>query len=127
MDIIKMGAAGVGAVLLALFLKQQRPEYAAFINLACCVFIFFAVVLKIADVFSYISGFTEYVPIDSDYVVAILKMIGITYVAEFSASMCRDAGFGGIASQIQIFAKLSILVLSMPVLYAFLATVGDFL
>jgi stage III sporulation protein AD len=54
-------------------------------------------------------------------------MIGITYVAEFASAICKDAGFAGVAVQIQIFAKLSILILSMPVLYVFLSTIGDFL
>lgn len=127
MDIIKMGALGVGAVLLALFFKQQKPEYALLINLACGLLIFGAVLIKMRDVFSYIGTFSSFVRIDQGYLLTILKMIGITYVAEFASAICKDAGFGGISTQIQIFAKLSILVLSMPVLYAFMATVGEFL
>jgi stage III sporulation protein AD len=127
MDIIKMGIVGVGAVLLALLFKQQKPEYAMLIQLACCMIIFAAVVWKMQDVFSYISSFSSYLKIDGEYLTAILKMIGITYVAEFASAICKDAGFGGVAVQIQIFAKLSILILSMPVLYVFLSTIGDFL
>ena len=55
------------------------------------------------------------------------KMIGITYVAEFSASLCRDAGYQAVAGQIELFGKLSILVSSMPVLLALLETISQFL
>lgn len=127
MDIIKMGALAIGMVLLANVFKYQKSEYAFFIQLACCVFIFFAMMFQLRDVITYISTFSSYVKIDNLYLVSILKMIGITYVAEFSSSICRDAGYGGVATQIQTFAKLSILVLSMPVLYTFLATIGDYL
>ena len=57
----------------------------------------------------------------------LLKMIGITYVAEFSANLCKDAGYQAVAGQIEMFGKLSILVISMPVLLALLDTISQFL
>ena len=54
-------------------------------------------------------------------------MIGITYVAEFSSGICKDAGYQTIAVQIEIFGKLMILVLSMPILTALLDTIREFL
>ena len=56
-----------------------------------------------------------------------MKIIGITYIAEFSADICKDAGYGTLASQIGIFSKLSILAVSMPVLSALLQTIHGFL
>ena len=57
----------------------------------------------------------------------MLKMIGITYIAEFSSSICKDAGYQTIAVQIEIFCKLTILALGMPVLLALLETIQEFL
>ena len=56
-----------------------------------------------------------------------IKMVGITYVAEFAMNICKDAGYAAVGNQIELFAKLSILVLSIPVLTVFLETVGSFL
>ena len=61
------------------------------------------------------------------YLTALMKMVGITYVAEFSAGICRDAGFGALGSQIEIFGKLSILAVSMPILLALMETIQGFL
>ena len=57
----------------------------------------------------------------------MLKMIGITYIAEFSSGVCRDAGYQTIAVQIEIFSRLTILALGMPVLLALLETIREFL
>ena len=65
--------------------------------------------------------------VDGRYIGLVVKMVGITYVAEFAANICKDAGYAAIGSQIEIFAKLSILVVSVPVLGAFLETIGSFL
>ena len=48
-------------------------------------------------------------------------------IAEFASGICRDAGYGALGSQIEIFAKLSILAISMPVLLALLETLQEFL
>ena len=74
-----------------------------------------------------VSAISSLVNINTDYVAVLLKMIGITYVAEFATGICKDAGYQTIASQIEIFAKLTILTFSMPVLEALLLTIKDFL
>ena len=56
-----------------------------------------------------------------------MKMIGITYIAEFASGICKDAGYGSLVSQIEIFGKLSILAVSMPILLALMETVQGFL
>ena len=50
----------------------------------------------------------------------LLKMVGITYVAEFASGICRTQGMVPLGNQIEIFGKLSILGISMPILLALL-------
>ena len=57
----------------------------------------------------------------------LMKMFGITYVAEFTSGICKDAGFGALGGQIEIFGKLSILAISTPILLALLETLQVFL
>ena len=69
----------------------------------------------------------EYIKINNVYLTTLLKMIGITYIAEFSAGICKDAGYGALGTQLEIFGKLSILAVSMPILLALLETLKVFL
>ena len=57
----------------------------------------------------------------------LLKMIGITYIGQFSSGICRDAGYSSTGAQIELFCRLSVMVLSMPVLLALLDTIQGFL
>ena len=61
------------------------------------------------------------------YLTTLIKMTGITYIAEFASGICKDAGYGAIGSQIEIFGKLSILAVSMPIVLALLETLQGFL
>ena len=127
MDIIKISVFGISAVLLALVLKSYRPEYSVFLSIAVCVCILLFVGTKLELIIGYAEKILEMIQIDHSYITMILKMVGITYIAEFASDICKDCGHQTIAGQIELFAKLSILVVGMPVLLAFMETVGEIL
>ena len=56
---------------------------------------------------------------------AMLKILGVTYLAEFAAAICKDAGYQTIAGQIEVFARLSILAIGMPILKALLLAIRE--
>ena len=93
----------------------------------CCLYFFRHRALHYAFGDGEASVFVGYVPIDTTYLHALMKMIGITYVGQFSAGLCKDAGYSAIAGQIEIFSKLSILAISMPILMALMDTIQGFL
>lgn len=127
MDIIKLSVFGISAVLLALILKSYRPEYSYYISIAACICIFLLVGTKLETLIGYAQKMQGMVQLDASYLAMILKMAGITYVAEFAANICKDCGYQTIAGQIELFAKLSILVIGMPVMLAFMETIGEML
>lgn len=127
MDIIKIAMIGLAGVLLAMQVREGRKEYDIYITMASGLCIFFFLITKLEVVIDALGRIQGYIKMDSKYVAILLKMIGITYVAEFSSNLCKDAGYQAVAGQIEMFAKLSILVLSMPVLLALLETISQFL
>lgn len=67
----------------------------------------------------------SFVKIDAVYLTAMLKILGVTYLAEFAAAICKDAGYQTIAGQIEVFARLSILAIGMPILKALLLAIRE--
>lgn len=127
MSIIQMAGVGVVGTLLALQFKNGKNEYAIYTVIAVSLVLFYGMKDKLELIQDTVSAISNLVNINTDYVAILLKMIGITYVAEFATGICKDAGYQTIASQIEIFAKLTILTFSMPVLEALLLTIKDFL
>lgn len=64
----------------------------------------------------------DLIQIDPVYLGTLMKMTGITYIAEFSSGICKDAGYGAVGTQIEIFGKLSMLAVSMPIVLALMET-----
>ena len=125
MDIIKVGILGVAAVLMAIPLRKEKQEYSMFLSMAVCICIFIYIITKVQIVLEFVEKLEGMIAIDSTYIGLVIKMVGITYAAEFAVNVCRDSGYGAIAGQIENFAKMSILVVSLPVLMAFIDTVGS--
>lgn len=127
MGMIQIGAIGVLGALLAVQFKNGKSEYGIYISIALSMFIFVHIVGQLEMIVGAIAKIGAEIQIQRTYISTLLKMLGVTYVAEFASAICRDAGYQTIAQQIEIFSKLTILALSMPILLALLETIQAFL
>lgn len=127
MDIIRISMLGICGVMLGFILKSTRPEYASFVTMAIGILILGLAVGKVVYLFETLERLRQSLPVDASYITILVKMIGITYIGQFSASICKDAGYQAIGVQIELFCKLSVMVLSMPILLAILDTISEFL
>ena len=120
MSMIKIGMIGIAAVFLALLLKKEKGELALLVGIAASVLIFGYTLSRISFILDFLRELMDTLPVDPALLKALLKMLGITYVADFSASVCREAGYGSVAGQMELFAQLSIGALSIPELWVLL-------
>lgn len=127
MTVVTMGIVGIISVFLAVQMKSVKGEYGTYLAAAAGCFIFFYGVSKLRMIYGVLRQVQEIIGVDPVYLTALLKMTGITYIAEFASGICKDAGYGSIGSQIEIFGKLSILAVSMPIVLALLETLQRFL
>ena len=127
MNALQIGIMGVAGTLLALQFKSGKAEYGIYISIALSIVVFVGILGHLGTLVEMMQRIGGYINIDSVYINTLLKMLGITYVSEFSSSICKDAGYQTIAGQIEIFGKLAIFVLSMPILLALLDTIRGFL
>ena len=65
--------------------------------------------------------------VSSYYFGLIMKIIGIAYICEFAAQICKDASQGAAALKLELAGKVAILLLSMPVLSSVIQTVWELL
>lgn len=124
---IKVVGIGLMAVFLAMTIKNIQSEYALLISVAACMVMFTFCISRVEVIIGAFQQIQEQLSIHSAYIGIIVKVIGIAYISEFAANLCKDAGYSGIASQIEMFGKLSILAMSMPVLTALLTTIQEFI
>lgn len=120
MEIFQIVGLGVVATILAIVIKAHRPEIAIQISLLTGIIILVVILGKISAVVDLLNSYAQKVNIDLIYFSTLLKIIGIAYIAEFGAEVCRDAGEGAIASKVELAEKVIIILLAVPIITSLL-------
>lgn len=124
---VEIAAIGVIAIIMAILFKKGKEEFSLYISIAACIVILLWGIGKLKIILEAINELQGYIQMNKAYVGILIKIIGITYITEFSSSLCKDSGYQAIAEQIELVGKLTILAISMPIMLALLETINGFL
>lgn len=123
MEIIQIVGLGFIVTLLILIIRSQRPEIAVQISITLATVIFLLVLAKIEVVLNLFRDLADKASISQMYLNTILKIIGIAYITEFGAQVCRDAGEGAVAGKIEFAGKVLVMVMAIPIIALVLETI----
>ncbi len=126
-ELVKVAFLGIAGVMLAIQFKSQKPEYGMYMGLAVGILVFGYALRQVAAVTAQLGKLRSYLGGAESYLAILLKVIGITYICEFSADICKDAGYQTVAGQIEVLGKLSVMFAGLPVLFAVIEQIQSFL
>ena len=121
-----LGVAIVTAVA-AILLKGSKPELSFAVTITGVIIILLFVVDSVRgvlEVFQAIAGMTG---VENGLIKILLKIVGVGYVTEFGAGILNDFGSTAIADKVVLGGKLTIVLLSLPILQSLLQMIGKFL
>lgn len=125
-----MGKIGVVAIIgsfLVMELKSLKPEYGQLLLVTLGLFLLYFAAERLSVIAELFQRLTDMISLQKTYVTILLKMVGIAYICEFAANLCKDAGCQTIAGQVEMIGKLSILLVSTPVITALADTITQLL
>ncbi len=117
-----VGIAIIGVIVVAL-LKTAKPEFAVFATIATGIVMVITMLGALEDVILAFDGIVKKSGIDDGLFTAVLKIIGIGYLTEYSASVATDAGCASIAQKLQFGGKIVIFLMSISIVTALLDVV----
>lgn len=123
MDMVKIGLAGIVGVLFAVSIKSYKAEYGIYVAVAVCLIILEYIMRYFMQILTGIEQIRGYLHENYQFLAVLLKATGATYACEFCAGICKDAGYGGVAGQVEMLGKLYILSVGMPVLLALMENI----
>jgi len=127
MEIIKIIAIGIITTIAIMIVKPSKPEIAVLIGLAGSILIFISIVDMISVVLGTFSEIVDKTGVDSDLFGTLLKIIGVGYLTEFSASICADSGNSAISEKILFGGKIVILILAIPIFMSIVDIIASLL
>ena len=123
----QVAVLGVVAVLIAQVIPKGKEVYAWVVVLVASLMILGMGVSRLQDMTELLQKLRDNLGSSGVYIRILLKMLGITYVAELSSDLCRDAGRQAVAGQIEFYAKILLFGLSLPVLQGLLGAIEEML
>ena len=117
--------AVIGTVFIVL-LKEKTSGLSFLLMLAICMLLMFFILDYVEILLDGFKIFEAYFDSTGYYIKLILKMVGITYLCEFGTQVCKDTGQGAIATQVELFGKVTVLITGLPILLAIIESLVTF-
>ena len=114
MDILAIAGLGLVSAIIALVLKQYKPEYGVFVSLMVGVVLFGMLITQVMPVLQRMQDIASDANVPIEGVQVLLKALGICFVIQIAADSCRDAGEAAIASKVEFGGKVLILLSALP-------------
>ncbi len=116
MEIVKIIGVGIVGAMAALIVKEYKPSLAIPVSIITAVILFLMVLSQIGYVFGVINQIAAKLNINTEYILTIIRIIGVAYLSQFGSEVCRDAGQNAVAAKVELAGKVLIVVMSLPVL-----------
>ena len=126
-DILKVIMLALTGVAAAGIIKSIRPEFGVYISIAVSVMIFFISFNRIKEIFDFLRTVYSGLTYGKTIFHILINVLVVSYVTDFTAQFCRDAGEGAIASKTELAGKIVISYLSLPVIISVLDLINTVL
>ena len=118
MDIFKIISAAIIVCIINIVLKGTRPEYALMLSVVSAAVMLFSAAPYLLDIMEKVRDFSYKIDARQEYIGVAIKILGITCVSELAAQLCRDAGEGALAQNVELAGKAVMLYSAIPVIGA---------
>lgn len=115
MEIGRIVAVGLVGTVFAVLLKKESPQIALLAAVATGVMIFMQIAAPLGGLLALLRETAEKAGVGNGYFSIVLKVIGIAYLTQFGAQLCRDAGEGAIAAKVELAGKVLMMTVAAPV------------
>lgn len=128
MDIIlKIVGIGLVTCVATIIIKPIRSDFAIFIGIAGGLIIIFMIVNYLTGIFNTIQGIIGVTGVNSSLYSALIKIIAIGYLIEFTAGVCSETGNQYLGDKVLLGGKIVILVMALPIITNILQIIMEIL
>ncbi len=127
MDIFRIIGIGLLTCVVALIIKQIRPEFYIVVVITGSIVILFMIVDELRTVFEYFLSIFNKTNLNYELFSNMIKIIGVGFLTEFANGICVDTGNASIGEKVVIAGKILILCLALPIISSLLDVIIEIL
>ncbi len=122
-QICMLAVAGITAITV---IKKWNSDFLPLLRVALTVLLTAVALTRIAPLTAYLKQLTELSGV-TESAEFLFKALGIAWLTQCCADVCRESGESGVANGVELAGKLEILLLSLPLLNKLMEVVGQLL
>ena len=111
---IKVVGIVLTALIINIVLKNYSKEFTFLINIVCTIIIFTLISKDLKGIVDRLTSISNEISVLLPYIKIMLKILGISMIAQLLSDLCRDNGENTLANQTELSAKIIILVTVLP-------------
>lgn len=111
---IKVVGIVLTALIINIVLKNHSKEFTFLINIVCTIIIFTLISKDLKGIVDRLTSISNEISVLLPYIKIMLKILGISMIAQLLSDLCRDNGENTLANQTELSAKIIILVTALP-------------
>ena len=122
---IKLSLFAIFAALGIMLIKRDHPQMASVCALAAGLIIALSLLDSVAGIVNALSGIAQTAGVTGEYLALALKLLGVSYICEFGAQICRDAGEPSLAQKVELGGRITLTAMAIPVMTSILSLVRN--
>ena len=126
MNIINICLVAIIGTITAVIIKGHKPEFGILVVMALSLVFFGWMIDVFAEMGKQFETIAEQLNQNRSFYKILFKIMGITYICEFSSGLCKDAGYSSISTQIEIIGKMLVLLSGLPILLSVIDTIEKY-
>ncbi len=127
MEIFRIIGVGMVGLFATVILKEVKPELAVVASVVTGIALLIFVIEPFSSAIGVFRSIADQANLDASLVGGVVKIIGVGYLTEFSASLCEDYGVSSVGKKMQFAGKILILTLSLPMITSIFRSIGALL
>ena len=108
-------------------LEKDKKEITMLIGIFDAAYILHIVVISFSDISDTIDTLFSKASISDEYIKILFKAVGISYITQLGCDCCRDSGENAMCTGVELFGKITILLISLPIYSAVISLIEELL
>ena len=127
LEVSKIIGVAFITTIASILLKPTKPELSFAVTVTGVIVVLLFIVDALQNTLSVFTSIAAVTGIENGLLKILLKIVGVGYLTEFGASILQDFGGNSMADKVVLGGKITIVLLSLPVIEGLLNMVKGFL
>lgn len=113
--------------MMALLLKQYCSEQSMLISVAVCTLVMVSVIVMLEAPLNEVRDIFVSAGVSEGSISIVFKALGISCITHISAEICRDSGESAMGAAAELWGRVAVALISLPIMKSFLQLIDKLL